>query len=403
MTAQLQRSEAEVDLIRTFADIQPFVMPGKQSGLIAEHINYVDDYVINNAALQLNGQFELLGYTQQIVVTASHTDANRNNDYLAAPEVEGIVMLDDYSAKRIDTSKRPAFSKSTDDGLFDTTETGLAIATRFQLTDELFTIAGIKFNQYEQHIMRSARRQDVSFDENTPTHYSGVLYSISENITLYSSCTDIYRPHSEKFDINNKPLDSETANNIELGFKSPWLNDNLYFTGTYFETKKKDVPQMFLIINSDRKFAYRQIDGAQTTGYEFETRAHLTNSWQISAGYSKFEIESSDGTEINTELPRTLLNMHSTYDWKDFTIGVGLQWQDDKTYNAITPQDASMSNWTGTKFEENRLTTLDLFAHYNLTEHAKIGLNIKNATDKTYVAGFDQTTKRMAEPRNYSF
>jgi outer membrane receptor for ferric coprogen and ferric-rhodotorulic acid len=273
------------------------------------------------------------------------------------------------------------------------------MATRFQLTNKLFTIAGIKLNKYKQHFVRTARDQDYTYDESTPTYYVGVLYDVTENVTLYTSFTDVYRPNSNKFDINNDPLESETGNNLELGFKSSWFNDDVYITGAYFDIQKKNVPEG--IVGGPLGFAYKQVDGAESTGFEFEARAYVTDSWQVLAGYSQFEIESSDGTIINQNIPREQLNIHTSYDWQDFSVGVGLLWQDERSYTALTPSDAQNNNFSGTQFKQPSITTVDLFAHYYITDSAKVSLNVKNASDENYVAGYDFTTKRLAAPINY--
>lgn len=76
----------------------------------------------------------------------------------------------------------------------------------------------------------------------------------------------------------------EEVKTLELGFKSSLLDNHLRFNGTFYTTRDKN-PLYFVFIGSIGAQVLVNVDRVQSTGFELEAEAKLTNNFDIFANY----------------------------------------------------------------------------------------------------------------------
>src|SRR5690606_8028532 len=121
------------------------------------------------------------------------------------------------------------------------------------------------------------------------TPYAGIIYDLSQNVSIYASYTDIFNPTTSK-DRNMEILEPTLGSNLELGVKAELFDQRLTGSAAIFKTRQdrfpvadpelKDVPL------SDGSYAYISVDGTESRGVEFSLSGYLNPKWMVHAGYA---------------------------------------------------------------------------------------------------------------------
>src|SRR5690606_28989141 len=122
--------------------------------------------------------------------------------------------------------------------------------------------------------------------------------------------------------------------------------------------------------------------------------------WNINFGYSQFEVEDATGQAVNTDHPRQLLKLFTTYRlpgaWSDLVIGGGVNYR-SKNYSAgVNPVTNAPF-----RFQQDGFVLVSLMARYDLSDALQLQANVENLFDETYysqIGFFSQY--RYGAPRN---
>lgn len=292
----------------------------------------------------------------------------------------------------------------------DISEDTFAISGKLDMSDALDVVLGIKFYQYKekrffQYLNFPA--SDEKSDDNGSSKYLGLVYSFTDTVNAYASYTDTYKPQFGMLNENLKPLNAITGQNIELGIKASLLNDDLMINLALFDTLLKNVGEVIPEYAEQRPVRYREVDGANSKGFELEVSGKITENWDLIFGYTQFNLEDQDGDKVNREAPRKLLKINSLYSYNDFTFGLALQWNDDTKVNVRGVPGIDLGLPLGTR----RGALLDtkeghalLSAHlgYQVTEQLDVKLHVRNLLDKDYYDTYGFVPKKRGEPRAFN-
>lgn len=357
----------------------------------------------NSIDVQLKGDYALFGRQHEFVAGALHSKQHLTTDTFAVDWATVAPTGSFYSWAAI---PHPTFSTTASPTVDQTVkQTGYYAATRFNVTDAFKVVAGGRLSSWSQ---KGFNYGDFDFgDDNVLVPYVGALYDLSPNHRLYASYTEIFQPQNAR-DVTGAYLDPITGESSELGLKSAFFGDKLQTSVAVFKIVQDNlaqndpdpthvVPGVLPVLR-----ASIAAKGATSKGLEVEVIGEPIEDWNISLGYSKFQIEDSAGAKVNTSFPRQLVKLFTTYRlpgaMRGLVVGGGVNWQSE----AYT---ASTNPVTGTpfSFEQKAYTLVSLMARYEVNDQLSLQANVENLTDETYYSqtGF-YSQYRYGQPRNYT-
>ncbi|MFV0277428.1 MAG: TonB-dependent receptor domain-containing protein, partial [Parahaliea sp.] len=240
---------------------------------------------------------------------------------------------------------------------------------RLSLGDHLKLIAGTRVTTWQQNGFAWSGPFDYGEDDQL-IPYAGLLFDLDDYHRLYLSYTEIFKPQNAR-DENRDLLDPLVGKAGEFGIKSAWLDGILESTVAVFLIQQDNLAQdTGIMYPGTTETIYTQADGTQSKGVDVEVVGSISEDWRISASYTWFEAEDEDGSDVNTQSPREMFKLFTTYDLNpQFTVGGGAYWQ-DKTYAGNLEQDA--------------YALVNLMARYNVNDNLSIQANIDNLFDEEY-------------------
>nr|WP_295111838.1 TonB-dependent siderophore receptor [uncultured Caulobacter sp.] len=356
----------------------------------------------NSIDVQVKGDYTLFGRQHELVLGALGSKQHLTTDTFAATSAAATAgSFFDWKA-----IPHPTFSKTASPTVDQTvTQSGYYVATRLNITDEFKVIGGGRLSSWRQKGFNYG-----TFDfgkDNVLVPYLGTLYDITPNHRLYASYTGIFQPQNAQ-DFRGQYLKPITGESLEGGIKSAFFGDKLQTSAAVFRIVQDNLaqtdPDLTHIIpgSSPPTRASIAAKGATSKGFELEVIGQPVDNWNISLGYSQFEMRDVNNVKVNTAFPRKLLKLFTTYQLpgalSGLTVGGGVNWQSE-AYSAST------NPVTGAPFSfaQKSYALVSLMARYEINDQLSIQANVENLTDKTYYAqtGF-YSQYRYGKPRNYT-
>jgi outer membrane receptor for ferric coprogen and ferric-rhodotorulic acid len=357
--------------------------PGTGLGVVGTTGVYPSFYNQQMLDLVAKGPFALFGRQHELVVGINASRAHGTEYEAFSPDVFDYPPVSEWGHQQIAEPTYP-------DQYLSSNQTDLLYrayaASHLNLTDKLKAVVGFSAISLKSHGFSYG--EDTPRDEQAVSPYVGAVYDLNGNVSLYASYTDIFNPQSE-VDVNHQTLAAAKGKSYEAGVKSEWFGQRLYATASVFESEQSNLAD-FAGTFSDGKSYYAGID-TKVQGYELEVSGLISPQWSVAGGWTDLSIEGEDGKDVRTYLPRRTFKLSTTYAFpklRDLKFGAALRWQDDIHVEDIVtiPQDA--------------YAVLDLMAGINLTQHAKLTLNLKNVTNEKYFTSLQWGQSFYAPPRS---
>lgn len=361
--------------------------PDKATGLGVQGMAGVYPSIYESAILDAyaSGPFQLFGRTHQLVVggQVSRSHGHEYEDFSTDTIVYGPVT--DWNHIQPAEPSFPGAYLAADQidrqGRF-------YAAAHLNVSDQLKIVGG--FNALWLKSKGFSYGADQARDASKVSPYVGAVYDLNDNVSLYANYTDIFNPQVE-VDINHNKLDPAHGKSYEAGFKSEWFDKRLYLTGAVFTSRQANLAE-YAGTFEDGKSYYAGVD-TKAKGYELEAVGAINDQWRVSLGWTDLSIKDADGNKARVYLPRKTLKASTSYvmpSVRNLTVGAQLRWQDD-----IQSQDVAL-------LKQKAYGVLDLMAGIDVTEKVRATLNVKNATDKTYLTSLMWSQSYYAAPRSVS-
>lgn len=357
---------------------------------------------------QLKGGFALFGRTHDFVLGALHSEQTVNTmsfAELSYPPVGNFFEWDgQFPYPGFDTT--PAVEQD-----LKTSQTGFYGATRLNITDRFKLIGGGRIAKWKRTGKDYEVIQDFG-DSGVFIPYAGALYDLTDHHRLYVSYTEIFKPQNAR-DENGDYLDPLEGKSAEVGLKSSFLGDMLNTSIALFRIEQDNLAQTVPGTyvpghepgNPDGNLIQEASRGAQGTvskGFEFEVVGQPVEGWNISFGYTQYKAHDADDVAVNTDQPRKLLTLFTTYRFngvlEGLTAGGGVNWQSSIYSAAPNPVTGDPE-----RLRQGSYALVNLMARYDLTQQLYLQFNLENLFDKTYysqVGFYDQY--RYGAPRNFN-
>ncbi|NHZ97972.1 TonB-dependent siderophore receptor [Massilia sp. CCM 8734] len=273
-----------------------------------------------------------------------------------------------------------------------TEQSGAYLAARLRLADPLQVIGGARLSTWKTRTDNfntsggfvNATGRYASKDVLTP--YAGVVFDLAPNTSLYASYSDLFKPQNYK-DKDNNFLDPVTGSNVEAGVKAEFFGGRLNAAVAVFEAKQDNlgeedssVPQGVFLADGTRPYISTG-KGTKSRGIEAEVSGSPLTGWQLAAGVTRSTSRNAKNVLVNTIQPRDMVRLTSTWrlpgEWRDVTIGGGVNWQSEIYVMATSPAGKVRTS-------QAAYTLLNLMGRYQITRQLSAGVNINNLLDKTY-------------------
>lgn len=358
----------------------------------------------NSFDAQLKGQVALFGRDHEVVLGALHSILKRHTDNFEAP----LPWLTDIPVIGQEGVPYPEPIWGTDPIRNEQErikQTGYYGAFRLNVADPFKVILGGRIASWKQTGFAWSGPSDYG-DDNVFIPYVGALYDLTSNHRVYASYTKIFQPQN-LYDREQRLLDPLNGDAYEIGLKSSFFGDALQTSVALFRIEQDNVGQIDgppIIIGGQNFQPYRAAEGVVSKGFELEATGRVTPEWNINASYSQFKAEDADGVDANTDQPRKLLKIFTTYDLPGvltgLTIGGGVNYRSKAYSDGDNPY---LVPATPFRFQQDGYTLVNLMARYAITEQLQLQANVDNLFDKQYYSQAGSFSQyRYGAPRNFT-
>ncbi|MBE2894558.1 TonB-dependent siderophore receptor [Spirabiliibacterium falconis] len=339
--------------------------------------------VQHNFTVALNGHYDLWGRQHDAMLGLSgytlKSDQPRYERQLN--RMRGINNILDFSGEYFIT---PWISNAMDYNRIR--QVGGYAATRLYFADNVALIAGGRYTAFKVKEETQYIHGNNALSSFTP--YVGIVYDLNQNLSLYSSYAQIFKPQT-KADINGTYLKPEKGSNVEIGLKGEFFEQRLNGSISLFETRKSNVGYCAKYSQNNALCDYYDVDPkVKARGFEVEMNGLITDRWAIMAGLSYAKAKTPEGVVKTPEVPRKQFKLFTSYQWQQLTAGVGLRWQSEINENIPwgLPKTASALQIARSKAvsRQKSYAVVDAMMRYRVNQYADVIVNIENVFNKTY-------------------
>ena len=339
--------------------------------------------------LTLNGNYSLFNKEHKAVFGINYAKRNVKENSLYDRNILGtIIDLQSWDG----STATPVFNDTPNNSKYNEKLLALFFATNYNILDDLSLVAGTRYSNWETKGYGYWNSDKSSKNNGILTPYIGLVYKISDNISTYASYTTSYTPQSE-IDKNAVKIDPKEGTTYELGIKSKLFDDKLNTAFSVFKTKQDNVAQWAGRLSDGTNRTYYSVDdGVQTKGFEVELSGALSDSIDVSFGYTQLKVEDANGKDTQTYIPRKTLKALLSYKphfVKNLKLGTAFK------YNSKT----SINQWYGSA-KQGAYSLVDVFANYKINKNLKLSFNVNNITNKKYYGSLIKSYVTYAAPRN---
>ena len=288
----------------------------------------------------------------------------------------------------IDLSQPGSFDSFTD---LTAKEFGVYVQNQIDLSDQWKLLAGLRWDAVWLDAEAEATftsffntESEGDFQDNAFLPRVGLVYQPIEEIGLYASYSETYRPPTVVAEIDSERanLDPEEGRSLEVGIKLDALDGRLTGTLAAFRAEKENVIQM----DPDNPGFRINVGRVRSQGVELDLAGEVFENFSVGISYAftDAQIDSNEnptlprGTRL-FNVPRHAASLQAAYSFPDGALE-GL-----RLFGGIVYEDEKKTNTSArirTKIPD--YVRFDLGASYELTENIQARLFIQNLTDEEY-------------------
>ena len=340
---------------------------------------------------ELVAEFETgpVGHTALFGIDASY---RRNKfEILGTPAGAPFDLLDtDFpvDVPEIDLSQPGSFEAVND---LTAKEFGIYVQDQIDLSDQWKLLAGLRWDAVWLDAEAESTftsffntESEGDFQDNAFLPRVGLVYQPIEEIGLYGSYSETYRPPTVVAEIDSERanLDPEEGRSLEVGIKLDAFDGRLTGTLAAFRAEKENVIQS----DPDNPGFRINIGEVRSQGVELDLAGEVFENFSLglSYAYTDAQVDSNENPNLpkGTRLfnvPRHAASLQAAYRFTDGALE-GL-----RLFGGIVYEDEKKTNTSArirTKIPD--YVRFDLGASYDFTESIQARLFIQNLTDEEY-------------------
>ena len=310
------------------------------------------------------GHQETENYRQTGYFTA--VGPNATSDFVTLPQTHYTGPID-FRQSATDADNRSVARNA-----------GVYVQDQITLTPHWQIIAGLRYDYFDAELRNKRNGQDLASTDNLLSPRAGVVYKPQDDMSLYASYSLSYVPRAGEqlasLTLANRALDPEEFTNLEVGFK--WdLNPRLSFNSALYQLDRTNVA----ITDPNDPTRSLLVDGQRVRGVELGLQGHITDAWQIMAGYAyqHSEVQQPGAQQGNALglVPRHAFSLWNRYDFTPrWGAGLGAIYR-DAVYVA-----------SDNAVELPSYVRFDAAVYYTVNTQVRVQANVENLFDRAYYA-----------------
>jgi len=366
------------------------------------------------ADANLQGSFDWLGQQHELIIgldskyntkdyKQNWTSYGKGNPFNPAPPPEWDYPPNSWTTNSTNKSDTAAGYGSLK--LKPTDKLAVILGGRYAFKDEI---------EIQNH---NTGNKNIYKEDKKFTPYYGLTYDLLANTTIYGSFAEIYTPQGKYLETQTGPsLMPVEGSNLEFGIKTE-LTPKLLASLAYFKIKKDNEAVSLgwqSIANSNSWCCYVAAGSKRSEGFDVELNGLITDSWNISFGYTFNENEDrrENDAQFSTLTPKHLLKIWTDYKFSEFleglSIGGGVNAQSKSFQSGRVPTYDPVTNQYGNpmidyQFAQEAYAVWSLRTAYEINPNLNISLNANNIFDKKYYStiGTSGYGNFYGEPRSF--
>lgn len=365
-----------------FATENGFAPPDDEGnyGRFRRYRDYDATYQVFRA--EISGSFTTAGFKHRIIAGVDADEFENDQVFLRIRDRDDPTINQDINIYNPVYGAYPLPAPLPNTDRIETQETvGVYIQDQISLTDNFDVRFGARFDDYQQEL--NNRRAD-SISDYSDTHISpqlGVVYQLSDSISLYAVYGENFRPLSGATDDNG--LDPNESTSTEVGIKFVLYDGALQGNVAIFDVEQSNISTV------DADFNASAIGEAGSQGVEFDLNGNITETLSIWVSYAYIDAETENtfndpnfGTEVPAgsdllNIPENQLSLQLVQQTflagKELSLIGGLIYVDERN-GYFSDQDFKLPSYT----------TVRIAANYQITEALALTAEINNLFDEEY-------------------
>ena len=279
---------------------------------------------------------------------------------------------------------------------------GFYMQDQIDLSDQWKMLMAVRFDDFSQKVI-NRRNGSVSESEETALSPSlGITYEPSDNLSIYASYAEGFRPNSGA-DASGNTFDPEESKSYEVGLKISSLGGRLNTTVALFKMKKSNI----LTADPVNAGETAALGEAESEGLEIDITGELSDSLDLVFSYAyvnagtttdlynfDWGVNLPAGSEL-INVPENSANLmlakQLNINGADATLGFTINYVDDRLGETIDPT-----------YRLPEYSLVNLFGSYQLNDQVTVTMNIDNLFDEEhYVSSYHKWWTTPGTPTSY--
>ena len=344
--------------------------------------------------LNLTGHFDTGGFAHTLLTGVEYEDYDYNSIIQRSAAGATAYPIDIFDPAL--GQARPALTRTTTHDKENLKTWAFFVQDQVALTERLKALAGVRFERFEHdYVNKLSAAGDFSKGENGVTPRFGLLYDLTDTVAVYANTARSFKPNSgAPAGATGGGFDPEKGKSYELGVKWEALDRQLSVDAAVYHIVKENVLTRDPV-DPNYNVAAGQV---RSRGLDINIAGNITPEWRVIGGYAYVDAEVTkdnrlpSGTRL-ANIPRNSFSLLNTYEFQDgfakgLGLGVGVKYVDDRN-----GQTEAVS------YNMDQYTVVDLLGFYQLNEHVRLNLDVKNLFNKEYDEGAFNTYAYPGAPR----
>jgi outer-membrane receptor for ferric coprogen and ferric-rhodotorulic acid len=299
------------------------------------------------------------------------------------------------------TFPRPNFPDFPADSSLDRSTRRLSVygLARLSIADPLKVMIGGSYTHAQSKGISYGAPQNYDHKKFLP--FVGATLALTPAINAYASYAKIFNPQTSG-DAQNVLFPPIQGDNLEAGVKGEWFGGGLFASAAVFRVhQNNNVVQTG--INPTTFQAIYVTQDAKSEGVEMEVGGSPLPGLQATGGLTLLRLKLADGAgQARTFVPRNVARLNVTYSPPSLPalkVGTSVQYQSRIYYDTADYYGAALVTGLNGRITQGGYALVDLFGAYDLTDHVRLGVNVRNVTDKNYLSSLTFTQSFQGAPR----
>jgi iron complex outermembrane receptor protein len=343
--------------------------------------------------VELRGQVRFAGLQHQLLIGGEYENYRKNERVTEIRPRSNIDIYDPAYGR-----PHPNGARSGSDNHEQVESQALNLQDQILFSERLRGLIGVRVEHFDQSIDNRINGARSKQSHDAITQRVGLLYQLTPEVGLFANASTSFKPNNG-LNRSGQAFDPEQGIGYETGVKLDLLDHRLSATLAAFHLTKENV------LSADPLDPGFQaaVGEARSQGFDLQVSGQLTDALRMIGAFAFIDAEVTKGDKslpAGSRLLGVARQSGSLLGVYEFQYG----WLRGADIGAAFNYVGDRSGQAGSNFELPAYSTLDLLAHYRISERMKLGANLNNLFDeKYYERSYSSLWVTPGEPRNLSF